>query len=215
MPPSRQYSFTDRLIEQFDAALRTLAPSTVAPAQASPAVGVNDAGLTEEERHTAAQLLRIDHIDQLASVALYRGRALGAPSEEGRRRMLRHAEEGFDRLLWCRARLRELEAKPSLLAPLIYFVSLGGGAISARLDDRWGLGLVNAQAERIGNRVDRHLSALPAADQRSRAILERIAEREAQQAHIALEAGGTRAAAPLRLGFVALSKAVASVARRI
>src|SRR5487761_2418647 len=66
----------DRLIIEFDRALRTLA---VTPVSARPLPGgtLAEAELSQAEKHHAAGLMRVNHCGEVCAQALYQGQALG------------------------------------------------------------------------------------------------------------------------------------------
>ncbi|MGM0694767.1 MAG: 2-polyprenyl-3-methyl-6-methoxy-1,4-benzoquinone monooxygenase [Pseudomonadota bacterium] len=198
---------TDNLIQQFDTVLRTLVPHAAAPSRPSPATEeVHDEPLSDEERRHAAGLMRINHTGEVCAQALYQGQGLTARLPEVRDQMERAAQEEIDHLAWCDARLQELDDRPSLLNPLFYAASFGLGATAGVVGDRISLGFVAATEEQVGHHLEEHLVTLPPGDQRSRAVLRQMAIDEAHHAQLALEAGGARFPAPVKLGMKLMSK---------
>jgi len=213
---TRSLSRTDRLIHQFDSVLHTLVPHAAVPSRPSPAnEALHDAPMSEEERQHAAGLMRINHTGEVCAQALYQGQALTAKLPDVRERMMQAAEEEVDHLAWCDMRLVELEARPSRLNPLFYAASFGLGATAGAVGDRVSLGFVAATEEQVGHHLEEHLVQLPASDQRSRAVLRQMAVEEAQHAQLALEAGGTRFPAPLKLGMKLMSKVMTKSVYRL
>src|SRR5687768_7126821 len=142
----------DLLLAQADRALRTLA-ATATAARPNPAAEAADAPLHEQERRHAAGLMRVNHSGEVAAQALYQGQAFTARSPAVRTAMHEASDEEGDHLAWCEERLRELDARPSLLNPLWYAGSFAIGALAGALGDRVSLGFV-AETER---QVEGHL----------------------------------------------------------
>jgi len=191
----------DTWIAAADRALRAL----LAPAHASrplpqPAAGAegSTAELSADERRRAAALMRVNHAGEIAAQALYHGQALAARSEATRRMLLDAAREETDHLAWCERRLQELEARPSLLNPLWYAGSFFIGALAALAGDRTSLGFVVETERQVEGHLDEHLGRLPAADLRSRAIVQQMRADEAAHGANARAAGGTELPSPVR-----------------
>jgi ubiquinone biosynthesis monooxygenase Coq7 len=99
------------------------------------------------------------------------------------------AEEG-DHLDWCRRRLKELGGRTSLLDPFWYAGSFAIGTAAGIAGDDWSLGFVAETERQVVRHLDGHLSRLPAADARSRSILQRMREDEMRHGTSAMERGG-------------------------
>ncbi|GAB3353903.1 MULTISPECIES: 2-polyprenyl-3-methyl-6-methoxy-1,4-benzoquinone monooxygenase [Chromohalobacter] len=203
---SRQLSRTDNLIQQFDTILRTLVPHAASASRANPAVGTQDAEMTDAERRHAAGLMRINHTGEVCAQALYQGQGATAKLHETRDQMERAAAEEIDHLAWCDERLRELNDRTSYLNPAFYAASFGMGALAGKLGDNISLGFVAATEEQVGRHLDDHMHKLPVGDRRSRAILEQVRTDEAHHERWALEAGGSRFPAPLKFGMRMMSQ---------
>ncbi|WP_277811074.1 2-polyprenyl-3-methyl-6-methoxy-1,4-benzoquinone monooxygenase [Chromohalobacter canadensis] len=203
---SRQLSRTDNLIQQFDTILRTLVPHAASASRANPAVGTQDADMTDAERRHAAGLMRINHTGEVCAQALYQGQGATAKLHETREQMERAAAEEIDHLAWCDERLRELNDRTSYLNPAFYAASFGMGALAGKLGDNISLGFVAATEEQVGRHLDDHMHKLPVGDRRSRAILEQVRTDEAHHERWALEAGGSRFPAPLKFGMRMMSQ---------
>lgn len=213
---NRSLSRADNLIQQFDIVLRTLVPHAAAPTRPSPATDeVHDEPMSDEECRHAAGLMRINHTGEVCAQALYQGQRLTARLPEVCDQMEQAAQEEIDHLAWCDARLQELHEQPSRLNPLFYAASFGLGATTGAVGDRISLGFVAATEEQVGHHLEAHLVKLPAADQRSRAILRQMAIDEAQHAQLALEAGGARFPAPVKLGMKLMSKVMTKSVYRL
>ncbi|MEO1853216.1 2-polyprenyl-3-methyl-6-methoxy-1,4-benzoquinone monooxygenase [Chromohalobacter sp.] len=203
---SRQLSRTDYLIHQFDTILRTLVPHAATASRANPAAGTQDKAMSDAERRHAAGLMRINHTGEVCAQALYQGQGLTAKLHETRDQMEQAAAEEIDHLAWCDERLRELDSRTSYLNPAFYAASFGMGALAGKLGDNISLGFVAATEEQVGRHLDDHMHKLPMGDRRSRAVLEQMRTDEAHHERWALEAGGARFPAPLKLGMRLMSK---------
>jgi 3-demethoxyubiquinol 3-hydroxylase len=184
-----------------DRALRAL----FAPAHASRPVPQPPAraegGTTElspDEKRRAAALMRVNHAGEIAAQALYHGQAIAARSDVTRRMLLDAAREETDHLAWCERRLKELDSRPSLLNPLWYAGSFVIGALAALAGDRASLGFVVETERQVEGHLDEHLGRLPAADLRSRAIVQQMRTDEAAHGANARAAGGMDLPGPAR-----------------
>lgn len=191
-------TLADRLIGQFDQALRTLLPGDAAPERASPADGLKDAELDAPQRRHAAGLMRINHTGEVCAQALYQGQALTAKLEATREGMDRAAREEADHLAWCERRLRQLGSRTSVLNPLFYSMSFGLGAAAGLAGDRWSLGFVAETEDQVCQHLRDHLGRLPAGDRRSAAILEQMLVDEGLHAENARAAGGADLPFPVK-----------------
>jgi 3-demethoxyubiquinol 3-hydroxylase len=192
-----------RTVDSFVTAVDRALRSVFAPARASrPApVAVSDppASLSDTERRASAALMRVNHSGELAAQALYHGQALVARSAATRELLMAAAHSESDHLAWCETRLKELGARPSLLNPLWYLGSFAIGATTALMGDRASLGLVAETERQVEGHLDEHLGRLPAADTRSRAILQVMRAEEISHGATAAAAGGMRLPAPVRV----------------
>ncbi|WP_027966197.1 2-polyprenyl-3-methyl-6-methoxy-1,4-benzoquinone monooxygenase [Halomonas halocynthiae] len=213
---ARQFTRADRLIGQFDAALRTLVPGVAQQIRLSPATAdIQDEPLDDDERRRAEGLMRINHTGEVCAQALYQGQSLTAKLPEVREQMEEAAEEEIDHLAWCESRIKELDGHTSVLNPLYYAASFGIGALAGAVSDKVSLGFVAATEEQVGKHLEEHLHTLPTGDRRSRAVLEQMAIDEAQHAQQALEAGGARFPAPVKLGMTLMSKVMTKSVYRL
>ena len=190
-------SWPDRLIAAVDQGLRTVAAAHGA-ARPSPAERMLDPALTDTERRSSAALMRVNHAGEVAAQALYSGQALVARSGATRHQLDRAASEERDHLAWCSQRLGELDARPSVLDPLWYAACFCMGAGTAAFGDRVSLGFVAETEAQVEAHLKDHLQRLPAADSKSRAILERMAEDEAHHGTMATLAGAQPLPWPVR-----------------
>ncbi|TVU89585.1 2-polyprenyl-3-methyl-6-methoxy-1,4-benzoquinone monooxygenase [Vreelandella titanicae] len=204
----RQQSRSDRLIHQFDTVLRTLMPHAASPQRTSPAEGVAEGTLDDQDRRHAAGLMRINHAGGVCAQALYQGQGVTAKLPHGRHQLEQSAQEEIDHLAWCDERLEQLQSRTSYLNPLFYVASFGIGAATGAVSDRISLGLVAAAEEQAGKQLESDQQSLPSGDTRSRAILRQMAVDDAHHAQLALEAGGVRFPAPAKWGVRLVAKMV-------
>ena len=204
----------DRFIKEFDRALRAIAGVATA-ARPSPAQGKPEAALDETERAHAAALMRVNHVGEVCAQALYQGQALTARDEVARQALERAAGEEQDHLAWSAARIRELGGRPSLLNPLWYAGSLAIGACAGALGDRWNLAFLAETERQVEEHLSGHLDKLPAADERTRAVVHGMRADEAKHRASAVALGAAElpaaAAAAMRLA----SRVMTTVAYRL
>ncbi|WMS85837.1 2-polyprenyl-3-methyl-6-methoxy-1,4-benzoquinone monooxygenase [Pleionea litopenaei] len=194
----RQLSFLDRLLASSDNALRTLSGGYHTTERDNPAMVVEPAQLTEQQKKHTAGLMRINHCGEVCAQALYQGQALTARLPEVRQQMERSAQEENDHLSWCEHRLKELDAHPSLLNPLWYFGSFTIGALAGAAGDKWSLGFVAETEHQVVKHLDEHLEQLANDDQKTQAILTQMREDELHHAHLATDAGGVPLPPPIK-----------------
>ena len=202
----RDFNPADRLIIGFDQALRTLFGRPQVTERADPAEDLPEADLSDHERDITARLMRINHTGEVCAQALYQGQALTAKLPEVRQRMERAAQEENDHLDWCESRLKALDNRKSLLNPFWYAGSFLIGAAAGLVGDKWSLGFVAETEHQVEAHLESHLERLPSQDQKSRAVLEQMKTDEIHHAEMALEAGGAKLPAPIRLAMKLTSK---------
>src|SRR4051794_41923903 len=112
----------DRLIAEFDRGLRTVAGVTRA-ARRSPSEAVPESDLSDQDRRTAAALMRVNHVGEVCAQALYQGQAITARNRQVQHTLEQAAREETEHLAWTERRIAELSGRKSLLNPLWY----GGG----------------------------------------------------------------------------------------
>lgn len=195
---NRQLSLMDRLIGQADQVLRTLAPASSAAARPSPAGNAAEAGLSADEQRQVAGFMRINHTGEVCAQGLYHGQALTAKLPAVRAEMEQAAREETDHLIWCRQRLDELNAHPSVLNPLFYAMSFGVGALAGMAGDRWSLGFVAETERQVVEHLQSHLSRLPLNDRRTRAVLDLMRDDEAKHRDMAIAAGAAELPPPVQ-----------------
>jgi len=134
--------------------------------------------------------MRVNHAGEVAAQALYQGQALTAKDGAVTDALRHAADEEMDHLAWCEQRLTELDGRTSLLNPLWYAGSFAIGALAGVLGDRTSLGFITETEKQVESHLRDHLERLPAADQRSRAILEQMRHDEIQHGAAAASLGG-------------------------
>ncbi|HEY5780815.1 MAG TPA: 2-polyprenyl-3-methyl-6-methoxy-1,4-benzoquinone monooxygenase [Lysobacter sp.] len=211
---ARDLTPIDRFLADTQRALDTVfgAPGAI---RANPAADIAQIELDDTERLHAAGLMRINHVGEVCAQALYCGQAAVARDEVTRQHLLEAAQEETDHLAWCADRLRELDSRPSLLNPLWYAGSFAIGALAGLRGDGWNLGFVVETERQVEAHIDEHLDSLPAADARSRAILEVMKADEARHADNAEAAGARVLPAPVPGLMAMASNLMKAVAYRL
>lgn len=196
----------DRLVCNIDRALRTLTPRTQALQKNSPAEGLPEAELSDTERRKISGLMRVNHAGEVCAQALYQGQALTARASVHQQHMQEAADEEVDHLAWCEERLKELGSHTSVLNPAWYTMSFLMGAGAGLLGDKISLGFVAATEEGVGKHLQEHQNALPAKDERSKAIIAQMLEDELRHKDNALAAGGKDFSTPVKNTMQTLAK---------
>jgi 3-demethoxyubiquinol 3-hydroxylase len=194
----------DTILSEIDDALRTL----FATAHAGKPVPGEDlpADLTEQEQRLSTRLMRVDHTGEVCAQALYRGQMAVARDARVRTLLQRAANEETDHLSWTEQRLSELGGRKSVLNPLWYFNSFAIGVVSGLIGDRWSLGFLAETERQVEHHLQGHLQRLPAQDQRSRAIVERMKHDEAGHATSARRHGAAQLPKPARAAMKLLAR---------
>lgn len=202
----------DALILALDNGLRTV----LAPAQSVRAVPgkelADDAVLTEAEKKHAASLMRINHVGEVCAQALYQGQSLTARNPEAKAALAEAAREETEHLAWCEARIVALGGRKSLLNPVWYASSLAVGMAAGALGDKWNLGFLAETERQVGAHLAAHLSELPVADAKSRAVVEQMQEDEARHAETAIAHGGVALPMPVKGVMQLMSKVMTKTA---
>ncbi len=214
MDTTRRLTRIDRLIDDAQRALETVlgSPAAMRP---NPAVDKPDVVLEESERRHSAGLMRVNHVGEVCAQALYCGQAAVARDPATRSHLLEAAQEETDHLAWCADRLRELEDRPSFLNPLWYGSSFAIGVLAGLRGDGWNLGFVVVTERQVETHIDENLASLPAADVRSRAILEVMKVDEARHADNAEAAGARTLPPPIPTVMSAASRVMKAIAYRV
>lgn len=211
----RHFSFMDQLLIQFDQGVRTLVGNYPTSERENPSLIIPEVDLTKEEREHAAGLMRVNHVGEICAQALYQGQALTARTEATRENMQQAAMEEFDHLAWCKSRLTELDSRTSYLNPFWYISSLSLGIIAGLAGDKWSLGFLAETERQVVKHLDKHLASLPAADQKSHAIVRQMREDEEKHAEYAIAAGANELPSPLKKIMAAMSTVMTMTAYRL
>jgi ubiquinone biosynthesis monooxygenase Coq7 len=212
---TRNLSRFDRALSECERALGAgfgAAPERTRP---SPAAGLSEADLREDERRHAAGLMRVNHAGEVCAQALYSGQAVLARDAATRARLLAAAAEETDHLAWCGERLDALHSAPSRLNPLWYAGSFAIGAIAALASDKVSLGFVVETERQVEAHLGEHLHKLPAGDMRSRAVVAQMQADEARHGAQAQAAGGIDLPPPIPTLMRLASAVMKAVAYRI
>jgi ubiquinone biosynthesis monooxygenase Coq7 len=204
----------DRLIVEFDRALRAVAGVAQA-SRASPAGEVEENVFNEEQRAHAAALMRVNHVGEVCAQALYQGQSLTARDPVAREALQKAAREEEDHLAWSAERIRELGGRPSLLNPLWYAGAFAIGAAAGALGDKWNLAFLAETEHQVEEHLGGHLEALPPEDRRTRAVVEAMRADEARHRAAAVELGAAELPAPLKHAMRLASKVMTTVAYRV
>jgi len=201
----------DDFICAFDRSLRVISGVSVAH-RPNPAAKLSEQPLNEQERRHSAGLMRVNHVGEVCAQALYEAQARFA-RDPRTQAQLRHAgEEELDHLAWTAARLTELGSRPSLLNPLWYAGSFALGAIAARMGDAQSLGFVVETERQVEAHLNSHLSELPTADLRSRAIVAQMRDDEAAHGASAQAMGAVDLPLPVRAAMRGMAKVMTGTA---
>ena len=212
---TRRLSIIDRILGEADRALSTAFGAAHEAERPSPAVGVAEGELADTDRRHAAGLMRVNHTGEVCAQALYSGQAAVARDEATRRQLLAAAQEETDHLAWCADRLDALRSRPSLLNPLWYAGSFAIGATAALVSDKVSLGFVVETERQVEAHLGEHLTKLPDADLRSRAVVAQMQSDEARHGDLAKNAGGVELPQPIPTLMKFASAVMKAVAYRI
>jgi ubiquinone biosynthesis monooxygenase Coq7 len=200
------------LLAEADRALRVLSNSATAgrpyPAKSEEAPNAMSA---QEKRH-AAGLMRVNHVGEVCAQALYRGQASVCREPAPRALLLNAASEEVDHLVWCNERLTELGSRPSLLNPVWYAGSFALGVLASYAGVPRNLGFMAETERQVEAHLEEHLRTLPVQDERSREIVRKMKDDEAEHRASAERAGGVPLPAPVKAAMRAMSKVMTTTA---
>ncbi len=208
---TRKRSAVDDWLSAADIALRTLSGVSTA-ARPAPQPPATKTSLDAPDSKLSASLMRVNHVGEVCAQALYSAQALATRDPFLRASFREAAREETDHLAWTHHRLRELNARPSLLNPVWYAGAFGIGWVAGRISDRVSLGFVVETEAQVEQHLASHLDKLPAADLASRAIVERMKEDEARHGAQARQAGAANLPAPVRWAMRAAAKVMTTTA---
>ncbi len=187
----------DRLIIEFDKALRTLA-ATPASARPLPGNALPEAGLSDAEKRHAAALMRVNHCGEVCAQALYQGQALSCDDTAVTQALEQAAREETEHLAWTAQRVAELGGRLSLLNPLWYAGSLALGYAAGRFGTRWNLGFLAETERQVEAHLEGHLERLAPQDAKTRAIVEQMKQDESAHARTAYALGASELPWPVK-----------------
>ena len=204
----------DDLVIGFDRALRALS-GLATSSRPTPGANIADAELAPAERRHAAGLMRVNHTGEICAQALYAAQALTARDAAIRAQFAQAAREEEEHLAWTQQRLAELSDRPSWLNPLWYGGAFAIGMAAGAASDRVNLGFVVETERQVEDHLTGHIEQLPAADGRSRAIVEQMRDDEARHGAMAQAAGAAELPYPVRRLMRAAADVMRAVAYRI
>ena len=208
-------SRVDQVLSCADNALRTLSGTYVAsrPSPATDATQVD--ALPQAQRRLSAALMRVNHVGEVCAQALYSAQTLATDDPALKQQFEAAARDEFDHLAWTRRRLQQLDDRTSLLNPLWYAGAFGIGLLAGRLGQGISLGFVAETEAQVEQHLQSHLDRLPAADQASRAIVQRMMEDEARHADDARAAGAIELPTPVKLAMRLAAKLMTRTAHYV
>lgn len=207
----------DRFLAGVGRALATLtdaSPSSRPMPVSAGAMGYDEPSDALQRRLSGA-LMRVNHVGEICAQALYEGQAAVTADPALEREFRTAAREEGDHLAWTRERLRELDARPSLLNPLWYTGAFALGLVAARAGDRISLGFMAETERQVEAHLASHLDRLPASDERSRAIVAAMQADEARHAESARRLGGVELPGPVRGLMRAAAKVMTTTAHYV
>ena len=210
----RAHSIVDDWLSAADGALRTIS-GVAAATRPMPQAVDSQPSLDAVEAKLSASLMRVNHVGEVCAQALYSAQLIATRSPELRANFREAAREETDHLAWTQQRLRELNARPSLLNPLWYAGAFGLGWVAGRLGDRVSLGFVVETESQVEQHLASHLDRLPAADAASRAIVRQMKDDEARHGAQAQNAGAAKLPPPVRWGMRIAAKVMTTTAHYI
>jgi 3-demethoxyubiquinol 3-hydroxylase len=205
----------DRLIIEFDTALRSIVGGANAQRPTPDSEQSSKSVLDARERKHAAGLMRINHVGEVCAQALYQSQKLVARNPQIQEMLSHSGQEEMDHLAWCETRLQELGSHTSYLNPFWYAGSFAIGLAAGLAGDRWSLGFVAETEKQVENHLESHLEKLPQEDHRSRAIVEQMRVDEIEHGQAALQAGGAVLPEPIQKMMQVMSKVMTSTAYKI
>jgi len=205
----------DRLIIEFDTALRSVVGGANAQRPTPGSEHSSNSVLDTQERKHAAGLMRVNHVGEVCAQALYQSQKLVARNPEIQEMLSHSGQEEMDHLAWCETRLQELGSHTSYLNPFWYAGSFAIGLVAGLAGDKWSLGFVAETEKQVENHLESHLEKLPQEDFRSRAIVEQMRVDEIEHGQAAVQAGGAVLPEPIQKMMQAMSKVMTKTAYKI
>ncbi len=205
----------DRIIIEFDTALRSVVGGANAQRPTPGSESGANLSLDAAERKHAAGLMRVNHVGEVCAQALYQSQKLVARNPQIQEMLEHSGQEEMDHLAWCETRLKELGSHTSYLNPFWYAGSFVIGLVAGLAGDKWSLGFVAETEKQVENHLESHLKKLPEEDHRSRAIVDLMRMDEIDHGQTALHAGGVALPEPIQKIMQAMSKVMTATAYKI
>jgi ubiquinone biosynthesis monooxygenase Coq7 len=204
----------EQLILGVDRALRTVG-GVASAGRPNPSAKITEQSMTDAERRHSAGLMRVNNVGEVCAQALYDAQGSFSRNSETRRQFEKAGREEEDHLAWTAERLVELNSRASLLNPLWYAGAFVMGAAMARMGDASSLGFVVETERQVEAHLDGHLKDLPAADVKSRAIVEQMRTDEIEHGAAARAMGAAEMPPPMKLLMKGMAKVMTTLAYRI
>jgi 3-demethoxyubiquinol 3-hydroxylase len=201
----------DTLILKIDKLLRTAAGVNAAE-RTNPARSMVEDVLSDAEKRHSAGLMRINHVGEVCAQALYEAQGQFATSPAIASQLAQAAREEEDHLAWTAERLREIGGRVSLLNPLWYAGAYALGMVAAKAGDARSLGFVVETERQVEAHLADHMKQLPAADQKSRAIVRQMCADEAEHGAAAQALGAAELPTPVKFAMRAMAKVMTRTA---
>ncbi|ALO38179.1 2-polyprenyl-3-methyl-6-methoxy-1,4-benzoquinone monooxygenase [Alcaligenes faecalis] len=209
----RRNSFFDQILSETNRALEVLGRSARA-SRPNPA-GKEVSEITADEARHAAGLMRVNHVGEICAQALYRSQAMLCKDPQATEVLLQAAQEEVDHLAWCDDRLRELDSRPSVFNPLWYAGSFALGLLASRAGVPYNLGFMAETERQVEEHLESHLESLPATDNRSRRIVEKMRDDEIEHRRTAENHGAAGLPPPVKTLMRMMSKVMTTTAYRL
>lgn len=209
----RRNSFFDQILSETNRALEVLGRSARA-SRPNPADKEVSEITADEARH-AAGLMRVNHVGEICAQALYRSQAMLCKDPQATEVLLQAAQEEVDHLAWCDDRLRELDSRPSVFNPLWYAGSFALGLLASRAGVPYNLGFMAETERQVEEHLESHLESLPATDNRSRRIVEKMRDDEIEHRRTAENHGAAGLPPPVKTLMRMMSKVMTTTAYRL
>lgn len=204
------FNSTDKLIIEFDKALRTLAATPVS-ARPLPGGALAEAQLSDAEKRHAAALMRVNHCGEVCAQALYQGQALSCDDATVTRALAQAAREETEHLAWAEQRVTELGGRLSLLNPFWYAGALALGYAAGRFGTRWNLGFLAETERQVEAHLEGHLERLAPQDAKTRAIVVQMKHDESAHAKTAYTLGAAELPEPVKRAMRASARVMTQV----
>lgn len=208
----RSKTKSDSFIALFDKSLRVI-KGIASESRPNPAQKIIEASvLDEKERRHSAALMRVNHVGEVCAQALYQAQGIFSQSKELKQQFVQAAKEEEDHLAWTSTRIKELGSHVSLLNPFWYAGAFALGAVAAKAGERQSLGFVVETERQVEAHLNSHLTSLPAADAKSRSIVEQMRDDEIKHGAAAQTLGATELPTPVKKLMTGMAKVMTTVA---